>query len=853
MKKSKPTVLEQIDALPMPSVLIECFDRYAKTVILDRAIPDARDGLKPVQRRIIYTMWEENNIHTRPTIKCARTVGNVIGKYHPHGDSSVYDAMVRLSQDWKMSIPLLEFQGNNGSIDNDPAAAYRYTESRLTEMASYLVSDIDKDTVDMTLNFDDTEKEPLVLPARFPNLLVNGANGIAVGAATNIPPHNLTEVIDATIYRLEHKRTTVSDLRQFILGPDFPTGGILDDPKALDDLYETGQASFFVHATVDPNIEKNRIVITNIPYGEVKSTFVADLDKRQIDGKLDAVSEIRDESTDVVRVVIDLKKDADPTPVINYFRNKGAFRTTFSANMLAIDKGHPKTMNLLEMIDAYIDHQKEVITRRTNYDLKKKTWRLHIVEGLIKAISILDEVIALIRASKGKEDAKNQLIETYSFTTEQAEAIVTLQLYRLSNTDVTILQEEERNLSELISEYQAILGSEDKLIRLLVNDLKAIRKSHDTPRKTLILQEKIKAEAVDQRSLIAKEQVIVVLTHDGYIKRTSVRSYEASLSAKNSDPLPKIKVSDYVIVSAEASTHDAILFFTSSGNYFYVPIHEIPEAKWKEEGRHLNNIVNLSSEEKVVSGFVVSGFYKGLNIALLTADGKLKRVTLEDFAQQKLTSRGLRAMPLQLKDTLVSASLTHGNSDVIVINDSGAASRFNENDIPIVSTKASGVKAMNFGKDGGSMAAMLTLTADEHCKMLILSNTGAARVIMSTNIPTYQRLGAKTSLVKVFKSSPMKIVSVTKLQKGEAGKIILVSTNSQNIPVDIEKLDVASLGAGMKNNLAIGKDKVLGRSENGTIINSSTKIEEAPVYVKPLKVEDDAGIVQLSLFDKEEE
>lgn len=853
MKKSKPTVLEQIDALPMPSVLIECFDRYAKTVILDRAIPDARDGLKPVQRRIIYTMWEENNIHSRPTIKCARTVGNVIGKYHPHGDSSVYDAMVRLSQDWKMSIPLLEFQGNNGSIDNDPAAAYRYTESRLTEMASYLVSDIDKDTVDMTLNFDDTEKEPLVLPARFPNLLVNGANGIAVGAATNIPPHNLTEVIEATIYRLEHKRTTVSDLRQFILGPDFPTGGILDDPKALDDLYETGQASFFVHATVDANAEKNRIIINNIPYGEVKSTFVADLDKRQLDGKLDAVSEIRDESTDVVRVVIDLKKDADPTPVINYFRNKGAFRTTFSANMLAIDKGHPKTMNLLEMIDAYIDHQKEVVTRRINFDLKKKTWRLHIVEGLIKAISILDEVIALIRASKGKDDAKTQLMNTYGFTAEQAEAIVTLQLYRLSNTDVTILQEEESNLRSLITEFQAVLDSEDKLIRLLVNDLKAIKKTHETPRKTQILSEKIKAEAVDQRSLIAKEQVMVVLTHDGYIKRTTVRSYEASLQAKNSDPLPKIKVSDYVIVNAEASTHDAILFFTSSGNYFYIPVHEIPEAKWKEEGRHLNNIVNLSSDEKVVSGFVVSGFYKGLNIAILTADGKLKRVVLEDFAQQKLTTRGLRAMPLQLKDTVVGAVLTHGNSDVIVINDSGAASRFNENDIPIVSTKASGVKAMNFGKDGGRMAAILSLESDEHCKMLILSNTGAARIITSTNIPTYQRLGAKTSLVKVFKSSPMKIVSVTKLLKGEAGSVLLISTSSQNIPVDIEKLDVASLGAGMKNNLAIGKDKVLGRSEKGTIIDSSTKIEEVPVFVKPLKAEDEAGIVQLSLFDKEEE
>ncbi|HBD06142.1 MAG TPA: DNA gyrase subunit A [Firmicutes bacterium] len=856
--KAKTTnILEKIDALPMPDILVQGFNRYAKAVILDRAIPDARDGLKPVQRRIIYTMWVENNVHSRPTIKCARTVGNVIGKYHPHGDSSVYDAMVRLSQDWKMELPLLEFQGNNGSIDNDPAAAYRYTEARLAQVADYMVQDLDKDTVDMMFNFDDTLKEPTVLPSRFPNLLVNGANGIAVGAATNIPTHNLGEVIEATIYRLTHKTAKVENLREFIKGPDFPTGGIIDDKEALDQLYMTGQASFAIHATVDYTSEKGKIIISNIPYGEIKSNFVANLDKRAQEGKIDAINEIRDESTEDVRIVIELKKDTDPIPVVNFFRNKGAFKATFAANMLAIDDGHPRVMNLLEIIDAYINHQKDVILRRSKYDLKKKTWRLSIVKGLIKAVSILDEVIDLIRHSSGKDDSKKKLMEKYGFTLEQSEAIVTLQLYRLSNTDVTILQEEEKTLISDIQELNEIIANEDKLIKIIVNDLKSIKKTIPMERRTIIQEEKIKAESVDTRTLIAKEVVQVVITHDGYIKRTAKRSYDAAILS-DSKSMPKLKTSDYTVLSNTASTHDYILLLTSLGQYFVIPVHQIPDLKWKDEGKHLNNIVKIEAGEKIVSAFVITEFIEGLNVAIVSKNGKIKRTSLKEFEQTKLTTRGLRAMPLADKDSVTGAVITHGNSDIIVITDQGYASRYNENEVPLVSLKAAGVKAMNLTKDTGTIMSAVSIYESEHTNLFILSNEGATRIVSTSNVFQTARLGARINLVRIFKNSPMKLVSAFKIlnpeyrsRSKEAEVLLHVATEEMLLTLNIKNLEVSSLGIGMKKNIPDSvQGKVSGACYTGEIIDKSIEIEKVPVsYAKVIKVKSDDTDKQLSLFD----
>ncbi len=851
MKNKKDlTIIEKIDALPMPGILEVGFNRYAKAVILDRAIPDVRDGLKPVQRRIIYTMFKENNVHSKPTIKCARTVGNVIGKYHPHGDSSIYEAMVRLSQDWKMEIPLLEFQGNNGSIDNDPAAAYRYTEARLAKMADYMVLDLEKDTVDMMLNFDDTEKEPTVLPARFPNLLVNGASGIAVGASTNIPTHNLGEVIDATIYRLNHKTATVSSLRNFVLGPDFPTGGIIDDKDALNQLYETGQASFTINSKIDYTSEKNKIIITNIPYGEVKSNYVANLDKKAQEGKIDAISEIRDESTEEVRIVIELKKDTDPIPVVNFFRSKGAFRSTFSANMLAICDNHPRVMSLLDIIDAYIAHQKEVILRRSNYDLKKKNWRLSIVKGLIKAVSILDEVIDLIRHSEGKEDSKKKLMERYGFTIEQSEAIVTLQLYRLSNTDVTILKEEELHLGEEIKELEEIISSEDKLVKLLINDLKQIKKENPQERRTLIVEEKIKAESVDTRTLIAKEFVQVLVTHDGYIKRTAKRSYDAAI-ASDSNALPKLKTSDYTVLNVSCSTHDYALLISSLGQYFVIPIHSINDSKWKDEGKHLNNLVKIEPGEKIVAGFAISSFIDGLMVTITTKLGKIKRTNLSEFTQTKITTRGLKCMPLSENDEVISCLITRGNSDVIVITDQGYCNRYNENDIPQVGLKAAGVKAMHLTKDVGLIVSTLAIYTDEHPKLLLISDNGSARVVSSENINTVARLGAKTSLVKVFKSSPLKIVSVSKIsRKKSAQQPITVVTKSTLSLIDVNDLECSTLGIGMKQNLPKNIVDIVGICLQGEMIDENTVVEKAPVYIdKLVKPEPDTSSTQLSLFD----
>lgn len=835
----------------VPAVLTDCFNRYAKAVITERAIPDVRDGLKPVQRRIVYTMYLEGNTYNKPTRKCARTVGVVLGKFHPHGDSSAYDAMVHLSQDWKMALPLLEFQGNNGSIDNDPAAAYRYTEARLSKAAELLVVDLERDTVDMVLNFDDTELEPTVLPARFPNLLVNGTTGIAVGAATNMPTHNIAEVCNAVIYRLEHRRATVADLRQFIAGPDFPTGGIVDDPAALDQIYETGQGSFYIHCRVHVEEEKNEIVITELPYNTIKSKFVADLDRRRGDDHLDSVLEVRDESTAEIRIVLSLRKDANPYATLNYLRQKGVLRATYAVNMLAIDKGHPKTMNLLELVDAYIDHQIEVVTRRSRYDVAKKTHRLAIVHGLIKAISILDEVIALIRKSGGKEDSKRGLMEKYGFTAEQAEAIVTMQLYRLSNTDVTALEEESERLAGEIAELESILADETKLRRVISKDLKEVVREFDRPRRTEIRAEKIRVEDVDTKELIAREDCYVVLTKDGYVKRTNLRSYQASIGQSPVDDLPKIKVGDRLVLARLATTHDTLVAFTVRGSYFAVPIHQIQEAKWKEEGRHLNNLLSLPAEEKIVAAFTVTSFCAGAYFALLTKEGKIKRTAVGEFAQNRLTPRPLRAIGLVGADELVSVALTGGNSDLLLVNASGQASRFNENEVPVVGIKAGGVKALNQGKDIFPLTALLSFYSDEHTKLLLLSDRRAARLFQSTAVETTRRLGPKTALVKLFKNNPMNVISLTKVTKKRGEKnFVPIATDQGSEIVDIDGLDPVLPGSGLRENLAIGADRlVLGVHVAGEALDENFRVEKPPRPAEPVKAVDEDGDHQLSIFE----
>jgi topoisomerase-4 subunit A len=852
--KNKKEIIEKPENIirsPMDKVMIEDFNRYAKAVLLERAIPDSRDGLKPVQRRIIYGMYREGNTFDKQTRKCATTVGYVMGNYHPHGDASIYDALVRLSQDWKMEVPLIDFQGNNGSIDNDPAAASRYTEARLAKVSSLLIDDIDKNTVLMQLNFSDEKLEPTVLPARFPNLLVNGANGIAVGAVTNIPTHNLGEVIDATIHAIKNKCATVKDIRKYILGPDFPTGGIIDQPDVLDKLYETGSGSFYVHSQASIDEKKNLIVITGIPYGVVKSDFVAAIDKKRISNKIDNIVEIRDESTDEVRIVIEIKENQDPKPILSFLRNKGILRTTFSANMLAIDKGHPKVMNVLEIINSFIDHQISVITNRSKFDLEKSILRLDVVEGLIHAVDIIDEVIAVIKASNGKAESKQNIMDRFNFSANQAEAIVMLNLYKISNLDYTAYIQEKKSLEETILDLQNILNQPEYLDQLLIKDLKEIKKLYATPRRTEICDDKIKTVEVDATNLIAKEDVHVVLTKDGYVKRVNIRSYNSSTTGNFAGDLPKIKQGDGIVLNQLCSTHDGVIAFLASGTYIYMPVHQIPEEKWKNEGKHLNVFMKLAAEDTIVNAFVIKTFETEAFFVLSTVQGKIKRSKIKDYVQTKLTTKSIKAIDLAKGDKLNRAKVSSGNSDLIICQENGYISCYNENDVPVVGIKAGGVKAINLGKDRAPVADLVVLDSDEHTRLLIVADQPAVRIIMSTNVDVTTRLGVKQSLVKIFKTNPLKIISLSKFDKVRAeDNLVAVYTQETNEVINIDELQTVLPGTGIRPNLDSLKDKIIsGIHEDGGVIDENLKIEIPQINIEETKAKTKDGTTQLSLFD----
>ena len=594
--------------LPLEEVIGDRFGRYSKYIIQDRAIPDARDGLKPVQRRILYAMHVEGNTHEKGFRKSAKTVGNVIGNYHPHGDTSVYDAMVRMSQDWKVRNVLIEMHGNNGSMDGDPPAAMRYTEARLSAIASELLLDIDKRTVDFIPNFDDTSSEPTVLPATFPNLLVNGSTGISAGYATDIPPHNLREVIDAVIYRMDHPGCSVDKLMEFVPGPDFPTGGIIQGIDGIKKAYETGKGKVIVRSKADIETVrggKQQIVITEVPYDVNKANMVKKIDELRLDRKVEGITEVRDETDRTgLRIVIELRKDADAEGVLNYLYKYSDLQITYHFNMVAIHQRRPQLMGLREMLDAYVDHRKDVITKRSQFDLQKAQDRAHIIDGLVKALSILDEVIAIIRASKDKRDAKNNLMAKFEFTEPQAEAIVSLQLYRLTNTDITALRKEAEELAKLIEELTAILSDEKKLISVIKKELRDIQKRISDPRRTKIEAE-ITEIKINLEALIASEDVIVTVTKEGYVKRTSQRSYAASNGQDYG-----MKDSDRILAQLDMNTKDVLLLFTNKGNYLFCPVHELPDIRWKDIGQHIANIIPIERDESIIAAISVDDFEK---------------------------------------------------------------------------------------------------------------------------------------------------------------------------------------------------------------------------------------------------
>nr|MCR5505489.1 DNA topoisomerase 4 subunit A [Bacilli bacterium] len=668
-------IKENISVETMEDVMGSRYATYAKYVIQDRAIPDVRDGLKPVQRRIIFSMYKSGNTFNKPTRKCAHTVGAVMGTYHPHGDTSIYEALARMSQDWKVRYPLIDFQGNNGSIDGDSPAAYRYTESRLSELSNELIRDIEKKTVDMQLNFDDTELEPVVLPSRFPNLLANGTEGIAVALATEIPPHNLKEIIDATIYRINHKTATVEDLLEIVKGPDFPGGGFIYDSEGLKNIYLTGRGRIEISSKceITTNKDARKIIITEIPFKVAKNQLVYEIDKIIHSRSIDGMIEIRDESDwKGIRIVIDCKKDAKCELILQYLMKKTSLLSSYSANMVAIVDGKPKTLNLLDFIDAYIAHQVDVITRQSRFDLEKDTARLHIVEGLILASININEVVEIIKGSKDKADSKVNLINRYNLSMEQAEAIVTMPLYKLSHTDEEIFENEKKDLLAEIDTLKGILEDSNKLNRVLIKDLKDIANKYGDERRTQII-EKEDIGPIDKRELIAKENVVVCITRDGYAKRCTLKSMKGS----GEGSLPGLKEGDAFVTIGNAVTTDYLVCFTNIGNYICIPVHKLTENRWKDEGTHLNNLVTLGAGEKLLKSILIKNHRNDIYLAFLTKFGQIKRMCLDQIDTNK-HNRPVRCMRLLSGDEITGIQILTGNSDLLVITSNGNGTFFNE-------------------------------------------------------------------------------------------------------------------------------------------------------------------------------
>ena len=785
----------------LEEIMGERFGKYSKYIIQDRAIPDVRDGLKPVQRRILFSMYKERNTYDKPYKKSARAVGDVMGKYHPHGDSSIYDAIVRMSQDFKMREPFVDMQGNNGSIDGDSAAASRYTEARLSKISNEMLRDIDKETVNFAPNYDDTLMEPTVLPSRFPNLLVNGTTGISAGYATNIPPHNLSEVIDATVYRIDNPNCRLDTLLNYVKGPDFPTGGEALGIDGIRQAYETGRGKIFIRSKL--SVEKNKIVITEIPYEVNKQLLVKKIDEIRIDKKIDGIVEIRDESDkDGLQITIELKKDANSKNILNYLYKNTELQISYNYNMIAIVNRRPMQLGLIPILDAYIEHQRDVVTKRTRYDLNHAKSRYHIVEGLIKAISILDEVIKLIRGSKNKADAIQNLINKYDFTEPQATEIVMLQLYRLTNTDIVTLQEEKNNLEKIMAMLEGILGSDEKLNYVIKEELKKIKKEYGTPRKTVIIDE-IEEIKIDTTEMIPKEDVVVVVTKDGYIKRVSLRSYSAS------DDETYLKDGDYVIGLYNINTTQTVLVWTDMGNYLFIPVHEIPEVKWKDMGKHVSNIISMSSDEKVIGSMPVYNFDDDRHITIFTKNGMVKRTKLIDFKVGRYTKE-IGMINLKDDDRVVDVDYSN-NSEVFVATRNGFGLWYDVNEISVVGIRASGVKSIKL-KDDEVVSSCLFNPDCEY--ITIIMDKGTAKRLKLSEIEKTSRANKGILLMKEIKSNPSKIIKTYLINSKEE---IVVNSISGKREVKLTEISIMDR---QSNGSFIVKDRVMDSYKSIDIMDS---------------------------------
>lgn len=796
----------------------ERFGRYSKYIIQERALPDIRDGLKPVQRRILYSMNKDGNTFDKGYRKSAKSVGNIMGNFHPHGDSSIYDAMVRMSQDWKNREILVEMHGNNGSMDGDPPAAMRYTEARLSEIASYLLADIEKKTVPFAWNFDDTEKEPTVLPAAFPNLLVNGATGISAGYATDIPPHNLAEVIDAVVYMIDHPTAKLEKLMEFLPGPDFPTGAIIQGADEIKKAYETGKGRVVVRSRCD--IEqlkggKKQIIVTEIPYEVNKAVLVKKIDDVRVNNKLPGIAEVRDESDRTgLRIAIELKKDSDEQTILNYLYKYTDLQINYNFNMVAIDNFTPRQVGLQKILSSYIAHRREIIIARSKFDKDKAEKRLHIVEGLIRVISILDEVIALIRASENKSDAKQNLKISYDFSEEQAEAIVTLQLYRLTNTDIVTLENEEAALREQIQTLAAIIGDERTMFNLMKKELREVKKQFGNPRLSE-LQVQAETIEIDTASLIVEEETFVSVTKAGYIKRTSPRSFNASTleeMGKRDD--------DQLIFLQNAKTTQHLLLFTNLGNVIYRPVHELTDIRWKDIGEHLSQtLMNFDTNEEVIFAELVENFDEGTYFAV-TKFGQIKRVERKEFAPWRTyKSKSTKYAKLKDDEDVVITVSPVVLDDIMLITEKGYALRFNIEEVPVVGAKAAGVKSVNLKDDDVVVAAFISNTSSVY----LLTHRGSLKRMATEEIPVTSRAKRGLQVLRELKAKPHRVFV--------AGPVLTVQGDFDLFTSQVEEqtngqvLHVLS-NTGKSYDVDVTQLSFSERTSNGSFISDSISNEE---------------------------
>ncbi|BCP61854.1 DNA topoisomerase IV subunit A [Streptococcus parasuis] len=810
--------MSNIQNMSLEDIMGERFGRYSKYIIQERALPDIRDGLKPVQRRILYSMNKDGNTFDKGYRKSAKSVGNIMGNFHPHGDSSIYDAMVRMSQDWKNREILVEMHGNNGSMDGDPPAAMRYTEARLSEMAGYLLADIEKKTVPFAWNFDDTEKEPTVLPAAFPNLLVNGATGISAGYATDIPPHNLAEVIDAVVYMIDHPTAKLEKLMEFLPGPDFPTGAIIQGADEIKKAYETGKGRVVVRSRCD--IEqlkggKKQIIVTEIPYEVNKAVLVKKIDDVRVNNKVPGIAEVRDESDRTgLRIAIELKKDSDEQTILNYLYKYTDLQINYNFNMVAIDNFTPRQVGLQKILSSYIAHRREIIIARSKFDKEKAEKRLHIVEGLIRVISILDEVIALIRASENKADAKENLKISYDFSEEQAEAIVTLQLYRLTNTDIVTLENEEAALREQIQTLAAIIGDERTMFNLMKKELREVKKQFGNPRLSE-LQVQAETIEIDTASLIVEEETFVSVTKAGYIKRTSPRSFNASTleeMGKRDD--------DQLIFLQNAKTTQHLLLFTNLGNVIYRPVHELTDIRWKDIGEHLSQtLMNFDTNEEIIFAELVENFDEGTYFAV-TKFGQIKRVERKEFAPWRTyKSKSTKYAKLKDAEDVVITVSPVVLDDIMLITEKGYALRFNVEEVPVIGAKAAGVKAINLKDEDVVVSAFISNTSSVY----LLTQRGSLKRMATEEIPVTSRAKRGLQVLRELKAKPHRVfvagpvltdqgdfdLFTSQVEEQTTGQVLHVLSNTgKSYDVDVTQLSFSE------------------RTSNGSFISDTISDEE---------------------------